>query len=74
LAGKWTIMTEDIPDFPQPNPTNNRQHHEIPTILSPWFFQFTKCNEPFLSYLFIVYSITGLLWDFIGMEGNHRSP
>lgn len=36
---KWTIMTEDIPDFPQPNPTNNRKHYEITTILSPWFFQ-----------------------------------
>jgi hypothetical protein len=72
LAGKWTIMTEDILDFPQLNTTNDRFMKYPPSCLLG-FSRFNKCNEPFLSYLF-VYSITVLLWDFIGAEGNHVSP
>jgi hypothetical protein len=36
---KMDYNDEDISDFPQPNTRNNRQHHEIATSLSPWFFQ-----------------------------------
>jgi hypothetical protein len=67
------MINENFPDFPQPYPKNDRQHHEIPKIAVTLIFPVSpNAMNLFVSYLLFVYSVIVLLYDFTGTEGNHR--